>query len=104
MHTIRLRHPWQCEPGEQGCRWLRPFNWPAGILPQESVRLVIEGLPPEASVHLNGTPIRPQSGEVYDITGTIQLANRLMIECQGQPQAGNVECPFNVRLEIEATD
>ena len=100
IHTIRLRHPWQCEPSEVGTRWLRSFNWPAGLTPRELARLVVEGLPASAAVELNGMRLAATADEQFDITALLGPTNRLAIEVSDPAAANNGDCPFDVRLEI----
>ncbi len=100
IHTIRLRHPWQCEPCDQGTLWLRPFNWPAGLTPREIARLVIDGLPEGAVVRLSGKPILAEAERWFDITRLLVEFNTLTIETNDAYSSSEAECPFDVRLEI----
>jgi hypothetical protein len=60
-HSIRLRDPWQCESLEGGAlRWSRVFHRPTGLEPDDSLCLVISGLPPEAQVTVNGHAFEPK--------------------------------------------
>jgi hypothetical protein len=94
IHSIRLREPWSCEPrGEDVC-WIRTFNWPAGLTPRERVWVIVEPLPPNAQVTLNGQQL---SGDL-EVTKLIEPFNRLEIELSG-PTGKCV--PFAVRLDID---
>ncbi|QEG32809.1 hypothetical protein [Bythopirellula goksoeyrii] len=94
IHSIRLREPWQCEPCESGVRWSRSFNWPAGLTPREKVWIVVDPLPADARVTLNGQSL----GEGLEITRLIGLTNRVEIEL---PQGRAGELPFAVRIDID---
>jgi len=100
IHTIRLRHPWQHEPCELGTRWLRSFNWPAGLVAREIARLVIDGLPEGAVVQLSGKPLVAEMEGWFDITRLLAEFNTLTIEVGNSTPSGRTECPFDVRLEI----
>ncbi|NOY30134.1 MAG: hypothetical protein GXP28_08130 [Planctomycetes bacterium] len=100
IHTIRLRHPWQHEPCERGTRWLRSFNWPAGLVAREIARLVIDPLPDSAVVRLNGQTLVAEAEGLFDITSLLAEHNRLALELSGSASAGDTVCPFDVRLEI----
>ena len=100
IHTIRLRHPWQCEPCAAGVRWSRSFNWPAGLTPREIARLVIEELPKDAVVRLSGKPLVADADGRFDITRLLAEFNRLTIEVGDSFSTGGTECPLDVRLEI----
>lgn len=94
IHSIRLREPWQCEPCGEGVRWERKFNWPAGLTPRERVWIVVDGLPENASVSLNGALL---SGDL-EVTKLISLNNKIEIELRNG-SAG--ELPFQVRIDID---
>jgi hypothetical protein len=94
LHSIRLREPWQCEPREGGVCWIRTFNWPAGLTRREKVWVVIEPLPMDARVSLNGQELASN----LDVTHLIALHNRLEVIVPGA-DAG--ELPFSVRLDID---
>jgi len=100
IHTIRLRHPWQHEPCELGTRWLRSFNWPAGLVEREIARLVIEPLPDSAVVRLNGQTLVAEAEGQFDITSLLAEHNQLLLELSGSASAGDTNCPLEVRLEI----
>ena len=100
MHSIRLRHPWQCESTQDGVCWSRSFNWPAGIGPRESAWLVIEGLPALATVALSGKPLTGDESGRFEVTELLALHNRLTIEIPDGTLTDETECPYNVRLEI----
>ena len=54
-HSFRLRDPWKCEAADAGhTRWSRLFHRPTGLEPDDELVLVISGLPPEATVTVNG--------------------------------------------------
>lgn len=94
IHSIRLREPWQCEPCDGGVCWSRSFNWPAGLTPREKVWVIIDDLPEQARVSLNGQPL---SGNL-EITRLIGLTNRLEIEF---PSGGAEKFPCQVRIDID---
>jgi hypothetical protein len=94
IHSIRLREPWSCEPRGEGVCWIRTFNWPAGLTPRERVWVIVEPLPPNAQVTLNGQQL---SGDL-EVTKLIEPFNRLEIEVPGL-KAESV--PFAVRLDID---
>ena len=100
MHTIRLRHPWQCEPRGKGCCWVRSFNWPAGLLPREVAWLVIEALPDGAAVRLSGKPLVAGASGRFDISESIAPFNQITIEVPDVAASDETECPWEVRLEI----
>ncbi len=103
MHTIHLRHPWQCELCEGRVRWSRHFNWPAGVLPQETVWLVVDPLPASAMVQLNGGHGLSASSDrlptQFDVTSIIAERNQVVVELAGQ--GDEVRFPLSVRLEID---
>ena len=94
IHSIRLREPWQCEPCGDAVLWSRKFNWPAGLTPREKVWIVVEPLPADARVSLNGQPLEGQ----LEITQLISVTNRVEIEL---PQGRAGELPFAVRIDID---
>ncbi len=94
IHSIRLREPWTCESRDGGVCWSRAFNWPAGLTPREKVWVVIEHLPHDARVSLNGHTL---TGKL-EITKLIGLTNRLEIELPSGTAGG---FPFQVRLDID---
>ena len=100
VHTIRLRHPWQCQPREVGVCWTRSFHWPAGLTPREIARLVIEGLPASATVELNGERLQQSETDQFDVTRLLAAHNRLAIAIPEGSPTNETECPFDVRLEI----
>ncbi len=94
IHSIRLREPWKCEPRGEGVLWIRTFNWPAGLTRREKVWVIVENLPDEAKVTLNGQVL---AGD-FQVTGLIAMHNRLEIELP----SGNAEkFPCQVRLDID---
>lgn len=94
IHSIRLREPWQCEPREGSARWIRTFNWPAGLTRREKVWVVVDPLPAGARILLNGQQLAAD----LEVTSLIAPYNRLVIEVPGE-RAG--ELPFAVRLDID---
>ena len=94
IHSIRLREPWTCEPRAAGVCWSRTFNWPAGLTPREKVWIVVENLPGDARVSLNGQAL---TGDL-EVTKLIGLSNCLEIEL---PDGAAGEFPFQVRLDID---
>lgn len=94
VHSIRLREPWQCEARGDCVCWSRSFNWPAGLTPREKVWIVIDNLPAEARVLLNGLPL---DGNL-EVTRLIRLTNRLEIEL---PESEEGKFPLQVRLDID---
>ena len=102
MHTIRLRHPWTCELHDGMAHWSRGFNWPAGLTPREVVWLVIDPLPADARVELNGQPL--SAAEVpgrFNVTSLIGEYNRVIIQLSESTGATKSECPLDVKLEID---
>jgi len=97
IHTIRLRHPWKQQVRDESVVWSRAFNWPAGLTPRERVALVIEGLPPEAHVSLNGQELPDD----FDVTALIELNNRITIEIPGGKSDSEARFPYSVHLEID---
>jgi len=100
IHTIRLRHPWQHEPCELGTRWLRSFNWPAGLVAREIARLVIDRLPTSAVVQLNGQTLVAEADGQFDITPLLAEHNRIVLELTDSASPRDTDCPLEVRLEI----
>ena len=100
MHTIRLRHPWQCEIDDEGFLWSRKFNWPAELAPGEVVHLVIEPLAHATVIALNEMPLIALSQQPLDVTHLLRPHNLLQITCPGSSVAD--QCPFDVWLEIES--
>jgi len=100
IHTIRLRHPWQHEPCELGTRWLRSFNWPAGLVAREIAKLVIEPLPGSAVVRFNGQTLVAEANGQFDITSLLAEHNRITLELSDPSSPGETNCPLDVRLEI----
>lgn len=100
VHSIRLRHPWQCETTGGAVVWSRKFNWLAELAPGEIVQLVIEPINSDASVVLNGAQLAADTAERRDVTELLSRHNRLEISSpvpQGEPAQ---RCPYDVRLEI----
>ena len=102
IHTIRLRHPWACELTGALAVWSRNFNWPAGLTPREVVHLVIEPLPADASVEVNGQSLAAGAAPGrFDITGLMAESNRLSITLADTTGAQENCCPLDVRVEID---
>ena len=109
MHVIRLRGPWELTPlgaaeipppartqvpgdgrevlGADFCgraRFVRRFNTPTNLDPDERVWLVVAQLDEQAEVHLNDQPLGPRAGSPtscrHDITPLLKLHNTLTIE------------------------
>ena len=99
-HTIRLRHPWQCQPCDGGSRWLRRFNWPADLTAGETALLVIQDLPATAQVELNDQPIADNSAGRFDITAKLARSNQLAIKIAAVEPTDQTECPYPVSLQI----
>ena len=100
MHTIRLRHPWQCEPDGDVVVWSRKFNWPSELMPGERVHLVVEPVAVGTVLRLNGTVLAGENAGRIDITSQIATHNLLAITSAGAPPDDSQKCPFEVRLEI----
>jgi len=81
-------------------RWLRSFNWPAGLVAREIARLTIDRLPASAVVRLNGQTLVAEAEGQFDITPLLAEHNRLTLELSGSASTGDTVCPFDVRLEI----
>jgi hypothetical protein len=96
MHAIRLREPWEEESLAGRRMYRRFFNQPTGLGPEDVVQLVIEPLPADAVVSLNGRPL-PTDNALWNIAAQLQPRNEITIEVAGK--AGGR--PFGeVRLEI----
>lgn len=92
-HSIHLREPWNREPCDQGVRYSRTFNWPAGVGPEEQIWIVAEPRLPQASFSLNGTLL----GGELEVTHLIRRHNRLEIVL---PSDAEGKLPCEVRLNI----
>jgi hypothetical protein len=112
MHVIRLRGPWElvtdavasdeprraresqrvtvpCDPAEilgthftGQVQLIRPFNTPTNLESHERVYLALEGLPPAATLALNGALLPCPVGRNparCDITAELALHNRLEV-------------------------
>ena len=101
IHTIRLRHPWKCELDGALAVWRRPFNWPAGLVAREAVWLVIDPLPTDTRVELNGQLLVDPASNRFDITSLVSDHNRLSITLTDPDGAKENRCPLDVRLEID---
>jgi hypothetical protein len=99
MHVIRLREPWQVELQQGCCLFRRRFNCPTGLERGDVVRLVVDDLPPDAVVRLNGAAL-DQKESPWDIFQHLQPSNLIEIE---PPEGASIDPrPFGeVRLEIE---
>ncbi len=107
MHTIRLRHPWQCQLDGNSTVWTRNFNWPAELEAGEVVQLVVEPMAAETplslnDVSLNDAVLTEETTGRFDITSLLAKSNRLAITTQAAPSDDSGKCPFEVRLEIVA--
>ena len=100
MHTIRLRHPWQCETVAGRAEWSRSFNWPPDNDEVTAIFLVIEPWPPEATVTLNSEPLDESvSPGRFAVTAMIRDSNRLQISLPAEHVAQE-QFPLEVRLDI----
>ena len=107
-HAIRLRRPWHCESTEGGLVWRRRFGRPTGLTPGQRVELVIDGLPPAASIALNGQLLPDRREEElgrsrFDVTGCLLARNELAIRLplpQAHPPSSPGTPPVQVVLEI----
>ena len=102
MHSIRLAHPWQSVSDGDTVVWSRKFNWPAELVPNEIVQLVVQQVPASAKIRLNSTPLNSGAAGRFDITSAIAKHNHLAIASPAAEIASSGECPFDVRLEIVA--
>ena len=100
MHSIRLRHPWQCETAGDVTVWSRKFNWPAELESGESVQLAVEPISAAASITLNGEPLVDNLAGRFDISASVAKHNQLTIACASSPSTSTGKCPFDVRLEV----
>lgn len=100
MHNIRLRHPWQSQPGGDTTVWSRKFNWPAEATPGETVQLVVEPATVAATLTLNGTSLTTGADGRFDITAMLAKHNLLAITSSVASSGDSEQCPFDVRLEI----
>ena len=100
MHTICLRHPWQCQLDGNSTVWTRKFNWPAELEAGEIVQLVVEQLTAETTLTLNDVLLAEDVSGRFDITSLIAKSNRLAITTSSSPSDDSGQCPFEVRLEI----
>jgi len=101
MHSIRLRHPWQCQPHDLGSRWSRKFNWPAELAADEVVWLVVEAAGEVATPLLNEQPLEATEPGRYRVTSLLAGHNLLALTHAEPPPENLRDCPFDVRLEIE---
>ena len=106
-HSIRLRDPWQGEPLPYGgVRWTRVFHRPTGLEPDDSLCLVISGLPAEAQVTVNEYVFANecQSPAQLDVTAILADDNRIEIllppTANGQQTAASSPFPYDARLAI----
>ncbi len=107
MHTIRLRHPWQCQLDGDVAVWTRKFNWPAELEAGEIVQLVVESMTSETTLTLNNAALNnvvltEESTGRFSITSLLAKSNRLAITTQAAPSGDTEQCPFEVQLEIVA--
>ncbi|QDS86198.1 hypothetical protein EC9_03580 [Rosistilla ulvae] len=126
-HTIRLRGPWKLTPlkrpdaqpvagriDQPSDRFLgdytgpvlyvRHFNRPTGIGPEERVELAITACVGTAHVSLNETPLANSTAQQapfrIDITDLLQLSNQLAIEIIPPALPSPAEITGEVQLEI----
>lgn len=102
LHTIRLRHPWQCESAGDTIVWSRKFNWPAELPDGELVQLVIENSSPTVTVTLNETALAFDRATSSEITNLLSTHNRLAISSPADENQSAEQCPYQVRLEVVA--
>ena len=102
MHTIRLRHPWQCQLDGNSTVWTRKFNWLAELEAGEVVQLVVEPMTAETTLALNDVALAKETTGRFDITPLIAKSNRLVITTPSAPSDDSGQCPFEVQLEIVA--
>ena len=102
MHTIRLRHPWQCQLDGNSTVWTRKFNWPAELEAGEAVQLVVESMTVVTTLALNDVVLTGEPTGRFDITSLLAKSNRLAITTPAAPSDDSGQCPFEVRLEIVA--
>jgi hypothetical protein len=107
-HRIRLREPWQREPGRVAL-WRRRFGRPTGLGPQTEVWLVVENARVRLSVRLNGESLGRISGEAgsgrFEIAGRLLVRNEIAItaELPSMPvEEVQPSPPADVCLEIVA--
>jgi hypothetical protein len=104
MHSIRLRHPWQCQPDGDSALWSRRFNWPAGLAFGEVAWLIIDEFAESAAIELivklNGATLSAESAGRYLVTTRLARHNQLTISHPSPPPASPRHRPFEVRLEI----
>ncbi len=100
MHTIRLRHPWQCQLDGDIAVWTRKFNWPAELEADEVVQLVVESMTAETTFALNDEVLTEETTGRFDITSLLAKSNQLAITTPAAPSDDSGKCPFEVRLEI----
>ncbi|NOZ38693.1 MAG: hypothetical protein GXP24_00525, partial [Planctomycetes bacterium] len=93
MHSIRLRHPWQCERTDDTHVWSRKFNWPAELMPGETVQLVVEPMPLAATPTLNGTTLTTDANGGSDITSLLVKHNLLVITSSAASSGDPGRCP-----------
>jgi len=108
LHRIRLRRPWQFQATPGRVRWIRRFNRPSHLGPDEQVWLVCEGLAGgPLDVALNGRALGTLPGDgtagQFEITAALASRNELLLEGakQSGPQiATGDQPPVEVCLEI----
>lgn len=101
-HTIRLRHPWQCELSGETVIWSRKFNWPAELANDEAVQLVIEHATTADIFTLNDSTLDFDPAQPIDITSLLRGHNRLTISSDVVDDRTYEKFPYEVRLEIVA--
>jgi hypothetical protein len=96
-HSFRLRDPWQCDCLTTGAtRWSRVFHRPTGLEDDDALWLVCSGLPAEASVTLNGTPLDRSAGDAphqYEVTTLLSETNRVELLIPSDPPASSLPPP-----------
>ncbi|MEM8944617.1 MAG: hypothetical protein AAGD11_05480 [Planctomycetota bacterium] len=102
MHSIHLRHPWQCESVGDVIVWSRKFNWPAELDASEAVQLVVEKLPALARVTLNDSELGTASSVRFDVTSLLASHNSVTISLAGDDSIPTERFPYEVRLDIVA--
>ena len=104
MHSIHLRHPWQSEVQAGTVVWSRAFNWPAKLDVGEVVQLVVEKVPASARVMLNDHELGAASQIRYDVTSLLVARNEVKISIAESESMPDERFPYQVRLNIVATE
>lgn len=104
VHSIRLRHPWNCEaagPNQICCT--RRFGCPTNIGRDDQVDLVIESITGLVTVDLNETELRvADSGACFrrDVTNLLKPRNEVQLLVSRRDAAEPEQLDSGVRLEI----